>query len=167
MYDAHWTARGALAGFNAVVEVDGRPEWRLDPATALGPPAVRKGGDVARILGVQDDVSEEADTFAIAPNGTDQALSEGVMPDHVVTTGTPGPTIMVIGDLFTAGYFPLMLSQHVGRAIWVHHHQCGFDWKLIDRLRPDEVWWAPTERFLVCDPGVRPLNFSLEDAASK
>ena len=167
MYDAHWTARGALAGFNAVVEADRRPEWRLDPARALGPPEVRKGGDVARILGVQDDVSEEAETLAIAQNGTDQSLADGVMADHVVTTGKPGPAIMVIGDSFTAGYFPLMLSQHVGRAIWVHHHQCGFDWKLIDRLRPDEVWWAPTERFLVCDPGVRPLNFSLEDAASK
>ena len=66
---------------------------------------------------------------------------------------------MVIGDSFTAGTFPLMLSQHAGRAIWVHHHQCGFDWKLIDRLKPDEVWWAPTERFLVCDPGTRPIDF--------
>ncbi len=160
MYDAHWTARGALAGFNAVVEADGRPEWRLDPATALGPPQVRKGGDVARILGVQDDVSEEAETFAIAQNGTNEALSEGGMPDHVITTGKPGPTIMVIGDSFTAGYFPIMLSQHVGRAIWVHHHQCGFDWRLIDKLRPDEVWWAPTERFLVCDPGARPVGFA-------
>jgi len=31
LYDAHWTQRGALAGFNALVEADGRPEWRLDP----------------------------------------------------------------------------------------------------------------------------------------
>ena len=37
MYDAHWTRRAALAGFNAVVEADGHPDWRLDPATALGP----------------------------------------------------------------------------------------------------------------------------------
>ena len=100
-----------------------------------------------------------AEPFALAATGTDEAISPGVMPDHVVTTGKPGPTIMVIGDSFTAGYFPLMLSQHVGRAIWVHHHECGFDWKLIDRLRPDEVWWAPTERFLVCDPGARPIDF--------
>ena len=42
-----------------------------------------------------------------------------------------------------------MLSQHVGRAIWIHHHDCGFDWPLIDKYRPDEVWWAPTERFLL------------------
>jgi len=36
------------------------------------------------------------------------------MPDHVVDTGAPGPTILVIGDSFTANYFPLMLSQHGG-----------------------------------------------------
>ena len=151
---------GALAGFNAVVEADGRPDWRLDSATAIGPAEERKGGDVARILGVQDDVTEKADTLALPSPGKDVALSQDGMPDHMITTGKPGPTIMVIGDSFTASYFPLMLSEHVGRAIWVHHRQCGFDWKLIDRFHPDEVWWAPTERFLLCDPGVRPIDFA-------
>ena len=162
LYDAHWTPRGALAGFNAVVEADGRPEWRLDPATAMGPLEERKGGDVARILGVQDEVKEEARTLRLTVQGTDEAISSGIMPDHVVDTGRPGPTIMVIGNSFTASYFPLMLSQHGGRAIWIHHHECGFDWKLIDKFRPDEVWWVPTERYLVCDPGVTPLNFDAE-----
>jgi hypothetical protein len=160
MYDAHWTTRGAIAGFNAVVEADGRPGWRLDPASVLGPLTERKGGDVARILGVEDDVTETEETLALSPPLKDEPLSSGVMPDHVITSGRPGPTIMVIGDSFTAGYFPLMLSQHVGRAIWIHHHQCGFDWKLIDKFHPDEVWWAPTERFLLCDPGVRPIDFA-------
>jgi hypothetical protein len=159
LYDSHWTARGALAAFNAVVEADGRPEWRLDAATALGPAEVTNERDIARILGLQDEVSEKAETLTLASPGKDEALSEKIMPDHVITTGKPGPTIMVIGDSFTAGYFPLMLSQHVGRAVWIHHHQCGFDWKLIDRFHPDEVWWAPTERFLICDPGVRPIDF--------
>jgi alginate O-acetyltransferase complex protein AlgJ len=162
LYDAHWTPRGALAGFNAVVEADRRPEWRLDPATVMGPLEERKGGDVARILGVQDDVSEEAKPLRLTVQGTDETLSAGIMPDHIVDTGRPGPTIMVIGDSFTQGYFPLMLSQHAGRAIWIHHHQCGFDWKLIDKFRPDEVWWAPTERFLICDPGVVPIDFGTE-----
>jgi hypothetical protein len=162
LYDAHWSPRGALAGFNAVVEADGRPEWRIDPATAMGSLEEIKGGDVARILGVQDDVREKTRMLALPLEGTDEALSPGIMPDHMVATGRPGPTIMVIGDSFTAGYFPLMLSQHAGRAIWIHHHECGFDWKLIDKLRPDEVWWAPTERFLICDPGVAPVDFKTE-----
>jgi hypothetical protein len=159
MNDAHWTPRGAIAGFNAVVEADGRPDWRIDPTTALGPLEQRKGGDIARILGIQDEVSEMAESFVVPLRGEDRALSDSVMPDHVVTTGSSGPTVMVIGDSFTAAYFPIMLSHHVGRAIWLHHRQCGFDWKLIDEFHPDEVWWAPTERFLVCDVGARPIGF--------
>jgi alginate O-acetyltransferase complex protein AlgJ len=162
LYDAHWTPRGALAGFNAIVEADGRPEWRLDPATVTGPLEERKGGDVARILGVQDEVREQAKTLRLAPSRTDEAISPGIMPDHVVATDRPGPTIMIIGDSFTQGYFPSMLTQHGGRAVWIHHHQCGFDWKLIDRFRPDEVWWAPTERFLLCNPGAVPIDFPTE-----
>ena len=33
-YDTHWTPRGAIAGFNAIAEADGHPEWRIDAATA-------------------------------------------------------------------------------------------------------------------------------------
>ena len=163
LHDAHWTPRGALAGFNAVVEADGHPDWRLDPAAVMGPPEERKGGDVARILGVQDEVSEMAAPLKLKTEGQDEAISQGIMPDHVVTTGRPGPTVMIIGDSFTHGYFPLMLSQRdVSRIVWIHHHECGFDWKLIDKFRPDEVWWAPTERFLLCDPGLTPIDFETE-----
>jgi hypothetical protein len=158
-YDSHWTARGAIAGYNAVVEADGRLDWRVDPATALGPPTIRKGGDVARIAGVQDEVAEMSEGIALPAKGADKAISEDVMPDHVIATGNPGKTVMVIGDSFTHSYFPLMLSQHTERAIWIHHHHCGFDWSLIDKFHPDEVWWAPTERFLICDSGARPANF--------
>ena len=51
-HDSHWTARGALAAFDAIVEADGRAGWRLDPRSALSPPTVRRGGDLARMLGV-------------------------------------------------------------------------------------------------------------------
>ena len=126
----------------------------------MGPLEERKGGDVARILGVQDEVHEQAKPLRLKVQGTDKTLSRG---DHARSyrrrRAGPGPTIMVIGDSFTQGYFPLMLSQHAGRAIWIHHHECGFDWKMIDKFRPDEVWWAPTERFMLCDPGVAPIDF--------
>ncbi len=163
MHDTHRTPKGAEAGFNPVVEADGRPDWRIDPATALGPPQERKGGDIARVLGVQDEVTESASTFVLSSPGKDEALSQdGLpgMPDHVITTGRPGPTVMVLGDSFTAISFPLMLAQHVGRAIWINRRLCGFDWKQVDRFQPDEVWWAPTERLLLCDPGYRPIGFA-------
>jgi hypothetical protein len=159
IHDTHWTALAALAGFNAIVEADSHPDWRLDPATSIGRPVARKGGDLARVLGVEDNVSENAAELVLPLAGKAESLSEGPMPDYVLTSDKPGPTIVVIGDSFTASYFPRMLLRHVGRAIWLNHRQCGFDWKWLDKFRPDEVWWVPTERFLVCDEGVRPLNF--------
>lgn len=160
MTDTHWTERGAVAGFNAVVEADGHPDWRLDPATALGPPVKDKRGDLARLLGVQDDVTESNDAFALAWGGRNEFLSKGVMPDRLVASAKPGLTIMVIGDLFTFDYFTIMLMQHVRSAIWLNHDQCGFDWKWIDKFNPDEVWWVPTERFLICKPGAHPIDFA-------
>jgi hypothetical protein len=53
MHDTHWTPRGALAAFNTIVEADGRPDWRLDPTSALSEPRPHDGGDLARMLGVE------------------------------------------------------------------------------------------------------------------
>jgi alginate O-acetyltransferase complex protein AlgJ len=160
MNDLHWNVRGAVAGFNAIVEADGRPDWRIEPSAAIGPLTERKGGDIARLLGIDGSVSEMTESLRLSAKGRTENLSEGVMPDHVIVTGQPGPTILVIGDSFTTGFFPLFLSQHVGRAIWIHHRHCGFDWSSIDELRPDEVWWTPVERFLVCRPGQYPAGLS-------
>jgi hypothetical protein len=72
--------------------------------------------------------------------GKTEDLSNGPTADHVHISDRPGRTVTVIGDAFTASYFPLMLMQHVGRVIWLNHRQCGFDWKWIYRFRSDEVW---------------------------
>jgi alginate O-acetyltransferase complex protein AlgJ len=153
LHDSHWTARGAIAGFNAAVEADSHPDWRVDPAKALGTPQEIRGGDLARLLGDQDEVTETAELLALPVGGKQEILSQDLMPAHIITSGKPGPTILVVGDSFTAGFFPPMLAQHVGRAIWVHYndHGCRFDWSLIDKYRPDEVWWAPVERALICN----------------
>ena len=66
---------------------------------------------------------------------------------------------MIFGDLFTGGYFPPMLLQHAGRVFGSPIVSARFDWKAIDKFHPDEVWWMPNERFLICAPGARPLDF--------
>ncbi len=164
--DLHWNVRGALAGFNAIVEADGHADWRIDPSSAIGSLAERKGGDIARLLGIADSVSERTETLALPSAGATMNLSDvpvGAAKDmfnHMILSNRPGPTVLVIGDSFTTGYFPLFLSQHIGRAIWLHHEYCGFDWSWIEKLKPDEVWWAPVERFLVCAPGQYPHGLS-------
>ncbi len=158
-HDTHWTAFGALAAFNAVVEADGRPDWRLDPAAALSPPSPREGGDLARMLGVQDAVSEEVEELRLS-EGKKQLMTADPYGDYWLDSGHPGPTILILGDSFAGAHFEPMLLPHVGRVVWLSHEHCAFDWSAIDRFRPDEVWWMPTERFLVCDPGVRPRGFA-------
>jgi alginate O-acetyltransferase complex protein AlgJ len=162
LHDAHWTPRGALAGFNAIVEADSHPDWRIDPQAALGPLTKKEGGDLAWLLGVQNRVVEYSETLALPRDAEIEQLSEGLtpaLPERAYTSGKSGPTIMVIGDSFTNDRFPWMLLPHVGRVVWLHHQWCGFEWKWIKRFKPDEVWWMPTERSLVCHSGLRPIDF--------
>ena len=167
--DLHWNVRGAVAGFNAVVEADGHPDWRIDTSSAIGPLTEQSGGDIATLAGVADKATEMTMSLALKAAGTDEVLSHGVegraeaardMPDHAIFSGKPGPTIAVVGDSFTFRYFPIFLSRHVGRAVWFHHEFCSFDWARIDKIQPDEVWWMPVERYLVCRPGQKLKNFS-------
>ncbi|HEX7775130.1 MAG TPA: hypothetical protein VF449_01220, partial [Parvibaculum sp.] len=44
------------------------------------------------------------------------------------------------------------------RMIWTHHDQCGFNWALVEKWKPDLIILAPTERYVLCAPGRAPLN---------
>ena len=153
MHDTHWTFRGALAAFNAIVKADSHPDWRIDPSAALSPPAVRKGGDMARTLGLSDKIWEYAEKLTL-PSGTKIPLAHD---DFIETFGRTGPKILIFGDSLTLDFFPPLLLQHVGSVIWAHHEYCGFDWRIIDEVRPDEVWWMPGERVFLCQHS--PIGF--------
>jgi alginate O-acetyltransferase complex protein AlgJ len=165
MNDTHWTFRGALAGFNALVEADSHPDWRIDPASALSQLTTRNGGDLARMLGFEDSATETVDNFTLPPVKRDSLAATAhdygaSRYDYVATSGHPGPTIMVLGDSFTQDFFSPMLVPHIGRELSLHNLRCAFDWRMIDHFHPDEVWWMPTERLLLCNLGSTPANFS-------
>ena len=134
---------------------DGRRNWRIDPDEALASSTERQGGDVARMIGVSEDVAEPREELALRPVSKVELIAQP-FASYVATRDQHGETVMIVGDSFTMYYFAPMLFNHVGRVVWQHHKLCGFDWKLIDRFRPDEVWWMPTERSLLCGPNVRP-----------
>ncbi len=167
MHDTHWTARGALAAFNAIVEADGHPGWRLAPESALAPATAKRGGDLIRMLGLENGATESVEELRLPEKAKPEFLSQGATPDLVLSSGEPGPTILVLGNSFTQADFPPMLSLHAGRVVWLHYRHCAFDWKLVEKFHPDEVWWTPTERGLYCEPGARPLNFPVQNAASR
>ncbi len=116
-------------------------------------PAVRKGGDMAKILGLSDKISEYTENLTL-PYGRRIPLPDN---DFIETFDKPGPKILIFGDSLTLDFFPPMLLQHVGSVIWIHHEYCGFDWRVIDELRPDEVWWMPGERVFLCQHS--PIGF--------
>lgn len=152
MHDTHWSFRGALVAFNAIVEADSHPDWRIDPSSALRP-AVRKGGDMARILGLADKISEQTENLTL-PLGRRILLPGN---DFIQTSDKPGSKILIFGDSLTLDFFPPLLLQHIGSVIWIHHEYCGFDWRVIDEFRPDEVWWMPGERIFLCQHS--PIGF--------
>jgi alginate O-acetyltransferase complex protein AlgJ len=157
MHDTHWTFRGALAAYNVIAEADSHPEWRIDPSFALGPMNLRKGGDLARMFGVADAVSEYAEDLTL-PQGKKVLHSSDPFGDFTETSEKAGPTILILGDSFTGGYLPAMILQHAHRVIWVDHKSCAFNWSEVEKYQPDEVWWMPNERFLVCKAGLRPMG---------
>jgi alginate O-acetyltransferase complex protein AlgJ len=156
-HDSHWAPRGALAAFNAIAEAAGHPDWRLDQASVLAPFSTRKGGDLARMLGLQDSVAETAEEMKL-PIGDKVPLTAIPWEDYVESSGKPGPTVMIIGDSFTALDFAPLLLPHVGRVVWLDHQHCRFDRSAIERFHPDEIWWMPNERFVICDPGAEPIG---------
>ncbi|HEY6519312.1 MAG TPA: hypothetical protein VIZ19_08065 [Roseiarcus sp.] len=164
MHDTHWTFRGALAAYNAIVKADSHEDWRIDPASALGPMTLRQGGDLARMLGVGDGVSEYAEASTLPSKERPLQFSDPVA-DFTETSKNAGPTILILGDSFTSGDFPPMILQHASRVVWMSHLVCGFDWNEVEKYRPDEVWWMPTERFLVCLTGQKPKGLPERKAA--
>jgi alginate O-acetyltransferase complex protein AlgJ len=158
LFESHWTPRAAIAGFDAIAEADGHPEWRIDANTALRPSTEHEGGDLARMLGLGDSVTEPGQDLALGLASKVELTTE-VFPTYVARGDKQGPTIMVLGDSFTANRFAPLVLAHAGQVIWEHHKWCGFDWTLIDRFKPDEVWWMPAERYLLCEPNVRPNGF--------
>jgi hypothetical protein len=158
-HDTHWTARGAVAAFNAIVAADSHPDWRLDLASVLGKPETITGGDLARLVGDASDVTER-DQLLTLPPGDHEVLDTPGAPfaPYLATSGRSGPTIMIIGDSFTMSFLAPMLLQHVARVVWIYHDACHFKWKWIDQFHPDEVWYMPTERLMICRLGDHPVG---------
>ena len=123
LHDTHWTARGALAAFNAIAEATSHADWRLDATSALSPPAVVTGGDLARMVGINSDVTEP-DQFLVLSSGRRETLNQDTpVPAYSLTFDRPGVTVLIIGNSFAHLLIP-MAAQHAGRVVWLHHQWC-------------------------------------------
>ena len=155
--DTHWNRLGALVAYNAVVRAARKPEWIIDPARVLKGFERVEGGDLARLLAVAADVTDEdavidLGSYGPAPPATALATQFESGGD-LVETGRAGPTVMVIGDSFTRGFWQDYFAAHAGRYLWMHHELCGFRLSVIDEHAPQLVVLAPAERQMFCAGG--------------
>jgi hypothetical protein len=153
--DSHWNKFGALVAYNAVMRAARRPGWMIDPARVLRGFERVEGGDLARLLAISADVSDEEaiiDLSAYGPPAPPAAMiaTQFESGGDLVETGRAGATILVIGDSFTRGYWQDYFATHAARYVWVHHELCGFKWSVLDEYAPQLVVLAPTERQMFC-----------------
>ena len=131
--DTHWNRLGALVAYNAVVEA--AAQARLDHrsrARAARLRAASTGGDLARLLAVVRRCHRRG------RRDRSRALRPGTASPHAARRrssraaaiwsrpAAPGPTVLVIGDSFTRGFWQDYFALHAGRYVWMHHELCGF-----------------------------------------
>jgi alginate O-acetyltransferase complex protein AlgJ len=153
--DTHWNRLGALIAYNAVVEALGEPGWVIAPDRVFCGFETVPGGDLARLLAVSSDVTDEDARIDLSSYGPpvpriskiDTQFESG---GDLIETDRDGPTVLVIGDSFTQGFWQDYFSLHVSRYIWIHHEQCDFAVRVVEAFNPDFVILAPTERQMFC-----------------
>jgi hypothetical protein len=159
-HDSHWTTRGSLIAFNAIAESAGLASWKLPVESTLGAPRWRSDGDLISLLGIgtQGAESDEPSTLPL-PNWEVERFPAPIYPTYIASAHRPGKTIMIIGDSFTMEFFQSLVMQQAARLIWTHHRFCEFDMALLEREKPDQVWYISTERYAFCVPGLAPEHF--------
>ena len=153
--DTHWNRLGALIAYNRVVEALQQPGWTIDPIRVLRGFETVTGGDLARLLAVSDSVTDEDAVIDLAPYRPTALVTQPIDTQFesggdLIETGRAGPTVLVIGDSFTRGFWQDYFGLHAGKYIWIHHELCGFAIDVVEREAPDIVILAPAERQMFC-----------------
>lgn len=152
--DTHWNRLGALVAYNAAVRAAGRPDWPIEPARVLRGFARVEGGDLARLLAVSDAVTDEDALIDLSSYGTPAAAmpfdTQFESGGDLVQNARGGPSVVVIGDSFTRGFWQDYFALNAGRYAWMHHELCGFKLSVLDAQAPQLVILAPTERQMFC-----------------
>ena len=112
--------------YDAVVDALGEPDWAIDPDRVLRGFETAPGGDLARLLAVSAGVTDEDARIDLSSYGP-RALSISPIDTQfesggdLIDTGRSGPTVLVIGDSFTRGFWQDYFSLHAGKYLSLIH----------------------------------------------
>jgi hypothetical protein len=163
--DTHWTPKGALIAYNVLVAALKRPDWRLAFDRLAWRRAPEQTQDLARMSGAAHLQPAMMDTPDLASRNDRLTLKlmtgvndYGARSGFIDETGHAGPTVLFIGDSYSADFMAPYFAESVGRFAWIHQQWCGFDWRVFDAVKPDYVILMPVDRAASCAKGRRPRN---------
>jgi alginate O-acetyltransferase complex protein AlgJ len=160
--DTHWNGRGIFAASRSVLARihEWLPQTRLlgDAEVSFVTRATR-GGDLASMLGLPDDLPERAavECRVLAPRASpvDPELApDPKTPPHLrprawQVDDPKLPRALVLGDSFMVGLAPV-LAEGFSRTLYVGNHE--LEEALVDREAPDVVIEEWIERYIVGGP---------------
>jgi hypothetical protein len=113
----------------------GRPDFAMPLAGVRWTPATLMDGDLPRLAG-QAPIPEMVmypDILQL-PEWVRRTTLSGFQAKPTplsLSTGRSGPTVLIVGDSFTASYFPPYFAHFVGRVVWMYQEDCRFDWNIV------------------------------------
>jgi hypothetical protein len=160
--DSHWNDLGAFTAFGALARSIEKtfPQWEVESVDdfCFSERSVA-GGDLARFLGLQDQMRGRIQEMSPLQKRKAQFYREGSdehgrdihFEEKMVSSCATGeiPRAVVFRDSFGSALMPF-LGEHFGRAVYVWSNR--FDYQLIDQERPALVIVEMVERSLRWDP---------------
>lgn len=161
--DSHWTLRGSLAAYNAIVDAFGLADWQK-PAQQFQWREMTRRGDLIALSGMVEDPWEtiEVPDLQERPRPKDQRVPIAGLRDYreqpsfAADSGRPGLRVLVIGDSYAADYLEQYFLPHISRFAFIHHWICAFDRSVVEREKPDLVIFMPVERTVCVSNGAKP-----------
>jgi hypothetical protein len=151
--DTHWNDAGALVASSEILSRVKLWFPEIDPAPAPGSLVARSapGGDLARILALEDRFPEEHIDWvpSVSVRARQSQVSDSRSGDITAMEcdGCSGPRVVMNQDSFNTNLAPL-LAEHFSRIVLVDGSR--LDRPLIEREKPELVIQEFVERALMC-----------------
>ena len=151
--DTHWNDAGAMIGAHEILThlKTWYPETDASLPTGKLQMSMAKGGDLARILALEDRFPEERFDWVPAPpakaHEVPDASAKSSGASVMACVGCAGPRVIINHDSFNENLAPF-LAERFRRTVLVEGSK--LDRALIERERPDVVIQEFVERALMC-----------------